>query len=43
MDQLGQAVWDDLQAVVEARLKVEPKETNTGAGVEVVVPDDVYA
>jgi hypothetical protein len=44
MDQLGQAVWDDLQAVVEERLKAEPKETSTGkAGVEVVVPDDVYA
>lgn len=43
MDQLGQAVWDDLQAVIEERLKGEPKETSTGAGVEVVVPDDVYA
>jgi hypothetical protein len=52
VDELGKTVWEDLETVVEERLKAEKpqgqaqSETsgNGKASVEpVVVPDDVYA
>jgi hypothetical protein len=50
MDQLGQGIWDDLQTVVEERIKselstekVESDGKGRGGGERVVVPDDVYA
>jgi hypothetical protein len=50
VDELGKTVWEDLETVVEERLKAEkPQEQaqsatqKNGAVEPVVVPDDVYA